>query len=451
MTSDLTQGSIAKHLRQLAIPAATGFFFHTMFNVTDTYFAGKVSTDALAALSLTFPIFFMIISIGAGMSEAVTAVVGNALGSGNHTRAKQVVWHAFIVGAFLSCTLTLIGVFIAPYLMQKLGASGAYLDVSLEYILTLLWASLFFIFSYFLNAMLTAIGDLKSFRNILIVAFFLNILLDYWFVYGGWGLEPLGVRGIAFSTAVTEAMSMFYLGYKLKKSILLQEMPIFTYRRSIVTELIKQGIPPTVNLLLMSTGIFIVTYFAAFYGKDVVAGMGIGMRVEQIALMPALGISISVLALVAQNHGAKAFDRIDKTIEVAVAYAAILSLIGMLLLSFEAPFLVSLFSDDTHVIKEGIIYTQIAALALFGYVLIFTYLSVLQGIEKPSMLLYISLARQIILPLILFTLFTTLAMPVDSLWWGITAIVWCSAAFLYLYTKKVLKKVRHQSSKPHLI
>ncbi len=442
MTHDLTQGSIAHHLRQLAIPAAIGFFFHTMFNVTDTYFAGKVSSDALAALSLTFPIFFMIIAIGAGMSEAVTALVGNRLGAKEHTQARQIVWHAFILGLFLSLTLTTIGVFIAPFLMQELGATGAYLQVSLDYILTLLFASLFFIFSYFINALLSAIGDLKSFRNILIMAFFLNIILDYWFVYGGLGVDPLGVKGIAFATVITEALSMFYLLYRLKISILLHDMPTFSFDKNIIKELLKQGLPPTVNLLLMAAGIFLITYFASTFGKEVVAGMGIGMRVEQIALMPALGISMSVLSIVSQNHGAKAFERIDETLKTAVKYAFYLSLVGMIIIGFEADYLVSLFTTDEKVIIEGVLYTQVAAFALFAYVLIFTYLSLLQGIQKPAMLLYISIGRQIILPLTVFSILVFFKLGIFSIWVAIAAITWAAAFFAMWYAKKSLAKIR---------
>jgi len=442
MHTDLTQGPIISHVRQLAIPAAIGFFFHTMFNVTDTYFAGKVSTDALAALSLTFPIFFMIISIGAGMSEAVTTLIGNALGSKDHQKAKQIVWHAFLMGAILSLTLTSIGITVAPYLMQHLGASGNYLHVSLDYILTLLWAGLFFIFSYFINAMLSAIGDLRSFRNILIISFFINIVLDYWFVYGGLGISPLGVKGIAVATVITEALGMIYLAYKLKISLLLHDMPKFQYDRSIIVNLIKQGIPPTANLLLMAGGIFIITYFASQYGKDAIAGMGIGMRVEQIALMPALGLSMSVLSVVSQNNGANAFGRIDETIRVALKDAFYLSIVGILLLGFQAEFLVSLFTSDTVVISQGVIYTEIAAAALFGYVLIFTYLSLLQGIQRPAMLFYISVTRQIILPIIIFNILIYFSLDIDALWWALTTIVWASALFVIWYARRSLTEVR---------
>lgn len=445
MTHDLTQGSISKHLRNLAIPAAIGFFFHTMFNVTDTYFAGKVSTDALAALSLTFPIFFMIISIGAGMSQAVTAIVGNIIGTKDYMKARQIVWHAFVLGGILSVILSSIGVLVAPFLMDYLGATGNYLKVSLDYILTLLFACVFFIFSYFINALLSSVGDLKSFRNILIIAFFLNIFLDYWFVYGGLGLEPQGVKGIAYATVITEAISMCYLGYRLRKSVLFHDMPKFIFDFSTIKEMLKQGIPPTVNLLLMAAGIFIITYFAASYGKDVIAGMGVGIRVEQIALMPALGISMSVLSLVSQNNGAKDFSRVEKTLNTAMRYAFFLSVIGVAFMALGAEFFVSLFTQDLNVIAQGALYTKISAIALFGYIIIFIYLSLLQGIERPAMLLYISISRQIVLPLIFFSSLIMMQMPIAYMWWVLTLIVWMSALFAMWYGKRSLKDVKSKA------
>lgn len=445
MEADLTQGSVAKHLKDLAIPASIGFFFHTMFNVTDTYFAGQISTDALAALSLTFPIFFMIISVAAGMSEAVTSMIGNALGEKDKNSAQQILWHALGLALFLSLILTTIGIFITPYLMQQLGAEGIYLEVSLSYISTLLWGSLFFILTYFINAMLSAVGDLKAFRNILIVAFFINIVLNYWFVSGGIGLEPMGIKGIALATVIIEAISMGYLMYRLSKTSLIKEMATFKFDTKIITKMISQGLPPTFNLLLMAVGVFVITYFAALYGKDAVAGMGIGMRVEQIALMPAIGISMSVLSIIARNNGAKAYDRIDETLRVAVNYAFIISLIGMGLLYFEAEFFVALFTKNNAVLLEGIHYTQIAALGLFGYVLIFTYIALLQGIQRPMMLLYIALARQIVLPIVVFSLLAYFQLGITSLWWAIAAITWSAALFVIGYSKRQLKEVKNRS------
>ena len=94
MTSDLTTAPIPLLIRRLAIPAGTGFFFNTMFNVVDTWYGGRLSTTALAAMSLCFPVFFIILSIGSGVSTGATALIGNALGRGEHDEARQFVLQA---------------------------------------------------------------------------------------------------------------------------------------------------------------------------------------------------------------------------------------------------------------------------------------------------------------------------------------------------------------------
>ncbi len=145
MHIDLTQGDIGKHIKTLAIPASIGFFFHTMFNVTDTWFAGTISTQALAALSLSFPIFFMIVAIAGGMSEAVTALVGNALGKGEMAKAQHIAQNALVLAAVLSMVLTLIGYISAPFLMRQLGAEDAYLAEALGYINIIIYGAAFFV------------------------------------------------------------------------------------------------------------------------------------------------------------------------------------------------------------------------------------------------------------------------------------------------------------------
>ncbi|HQT37284.1 MAG: MATE family efflux transporter, partial [Campylobacterales bacterium 16-40-21] len=195
MDMDLTQGDIKTQIKKLSIPASIGFFFHTMYNVTDTYFAGQISTQALSALTLSFSLFFMMIAIAGGMSEAVTALVGNALGKKDRPMAVHIALNSLVFALFLSFVLTIVGVLSTPYLMSLLGAHGFYLEESLDYINVILYGSVFFVFAFFINALLNAVGDTVSFRNILIVSAFLNVGLDYWFVYGGLGIEPLGVSG----------------------------------------------------------------------------------------------------------------------------------------------------------------------------------------------------------------------------------------------------------------
>lgn len=441
MNLDLTQGDIKEQIRKLAIPASVGFFFHTMYNVTDTYFAGLISTQALSALTLSFSIFFMMIAFAGGMSEAVTAMVGNALGKKNKEEATHITLNALLFAFCLSVVLTLIGVLSTPFLMKTLGAEGAYLNESLAYINLILYGSVFFVFSFFINALLNSVGDTVSFRNILIFSSIINIALDYWFVFGGLGLKPLGVSGISLATVLTELITMVYLFYKLLKTPLLEGKETFLFDIKVFKELIKQGFPPSMNMVLMATGIFIITYFAAPFGKEVIAAYGIGMRIEQIIIMPTIGLNVAVLAIVSQNNGAQLFSRIHESVKVALYYGGILSLIGMILLLLGAEAFMSFFTQDIKVIEEGALYLRIEAFILFSFVIIFVHLAMLQGIEKPGFIFYISIFRQILAPIALLAVFAYLGLGLIWIWLGIAFIVTFSAVITWIYARRKLGKL----------
>ena len=441
MHIDLTQDDIKVQIKKLAIPASVGFFFHTMFNVTDTYFAGLISTQALSALTLSFSIFFMMIAFAGGMSEAATALVGNALGKKDNAKATHIALNALVFAFFLSFVLTLIGVSTSSWLMSLLGAEGGYLEESLAYINIILYGSVFFVFSFFINALLNSVGDTVSFRNILIFSSVLNIGLDYWFVFGGLGIMPMGVSGIALSTVIAEIITMLYLFYKLSKTPLLDSYSAFYFDKVVLRELLKQGFPPSTNMVLMATGIFIITYFAAPFGKEAVAAFGIGMRVEQIILMPSIGLNVAVLAIVSQNNGALQFERIHQTLRTSLYYGGIVSVIGMVLLLGGAEVWMGLFSEDANVIKEGALYLRIEAFILFPFVIIFVHLAMLQGIEKPNFIFYISIFRQIVAPLVLLSLVAYFALDLVWIWLSIAFIVTFSALITYSYSINKLKEV----------
>ena len=444
MQIDLTKGSIPAHIRTLAVPASIGFFFHTMFNVTDTYFAGLISTQALAALSLSFPIFFIIVSVAGGMSEAITAVVGNALGKGDKAQAQHIAQNALLFGAMLAVALTLGGYVSAPYLMMALGAEGDYLAEALGYINVIIYGTGLFVFTFFINAMLNAVGDTVSFRNILIVAAMLNVVLDYWFVKGGFGVSPMGMEGIALATVIIEALSMAYLWYRLSGKPFFDDMCEFRYDKKVITELISQGVPPSLNLALMAVGIYIITFFAAPFGQEVVAAYGIGMRIEQIILMPVIGLNVAVLAIVAQNNGAFHHKRIYETVSKALSYGALMALTGGLILLGASEIVMGFFTDDPKVISEGVTYLRIEALIIYPFVMIYTYLAMLQGIKRPKFILYISLARQVVAPLIVLGILAWMEFPVVSIWLGIAAIVTLSALVTRWYAKKALDELEHR-------
>ena len=441
MSSDLTKGCIKKHLRSIAIPSSIGYFFHTMFNVTDTFFAGEISTQALASLSLTFSIFFIIIAVAGGMSQGATALIGNAIGERKIDNVKMIILHILFFAISITITITTIGLLSAPFLMQILGATDEYLKEALSYINIILFGAIFYVGVFFTNALLTSLGNTKAFRNFLVIGFFLNIILDFWFIKGGFGLEPMGVRGIAYATIIIEFLGFVYLFGVLKKTYLLQDLPTFKFDINIIFSFFKQGTPPTINMLLMALGMFIITYYISDFGQHVVAAYGIAIRIEQIFLLPSIGINVAVLAIVSQNNGAELYNRVKESVVYAQKVGFILWILGMLSLFTFGEFLMKLFTDDVQVIQTGLEYLYAAATSLYAYMLVFINISFLQGIKKPALLIYLSLFRQLLVPVIIFSIFAYYKLSLSFYWWGIVSFIWLSALFIVWYAKHKFKEI----------
>jgi putative MATE family efflux protein len=441
MTSDLTSAPIPQLVRRLAIPAGTGFFFNTMFNVVDTWYGGRLSTSALAAMSLCFPVFFLILSIGSGVSTGATALIGNALGRKDHDEARRYLSQSLSFALIHALLLAAAGLALAPRIFTLMGARGEYLAHALSYMNVIFAGSPFFLLNFVMNAILNSHGNTMAYRNFLIVGFFLNLFLDPWFMYGGAGFPALGLAGIALATVLIQCLGVFYLFGQLSRT---GSMPSFRFadlrpRWSYFRELSRQGFPSAMNMMTVSLGIFIITWFVGRFGEQAVAAYGIGTRIEQIALLPVMGLNISTLALTAQNFGAKRIDRIRETVRVSLRYGVLLALTGTAAALLFRSELMGIFTNDSSVIATGAGFLAVEAYVLPAYVLLYISVSAMQGIKMPMFGLIIGLYRQIAGPAFVFHLFTTvMGLGLLGIWWGIFGITWSAALIVVIYVSRTL-------------
>src|SRR5512137_1521254 len=218
MTSDLTTAPVASLIRRLAVPAGTGFFFNTMFNVVDIWYGGRISTTALAAMSLSFPVFFILLAIGTGVSTGATALVGNALGRGDHAEARGYVLQSLSFALLHALGLSAAGLLLLPSVFAFMGARGEYLSLALSYMNVIYAGATFFLLNFVMSAILNAHGNTRVYRDLLIGGFFLNLLLDPWFMYGGLGVPAMGLAGIALATVLIQCSGNFYLFSQLSRT-----------------------------------------------------------------------------------------------------------------------------------------------------------------------------------------------------------------------------------------
>ncbi|MFW5879612.1 MAG: MATE family efflux transporter [bacterium] len=435
----LTKDPIPSLIKKIAIPASVGMFFNTMYNVTDTYFAGLLSTEAIAALSLSFPIFFIIMAVGIGMSQGINSLIANALGENNKAKAKRYAKQSFTFAIFISIGLTIIGLVVSPFLFQLLGAQGSYLNTSLEYMNIILLGTVFWLLTFVVNGVLSAQGDTKTYRNALIAGAILNVALNPLFMF----TFNLGVAGIALATTLIVFLELVYLIFVAIKT------PVFNFKKphefklkkKTVKEMLEQGIPATANMGMVALGIFIITYFISDFGQSAVAAYGVSTRIEQIFLLPTIGLNMAALSLVGQNNGARKMGRVMESYKTLIKYGVYLMIVFGVVLYFTRTFLLGIFTEDQDVVLIGSQYLQIASFILFVYPILFVSTSTMLGLKKPIVSVWINVYRQIIGAAIIFWLLAyVFGLGVYGIWIGVAITTVSSAAFSVWYVLNLIKK-----------
>jgi len=445
--NDLTTAPVPELIRRLTLPASIGFFFNTMYNVVDTYFAGQLSTEALAALALSFPVFFTLISMGSGFASGTSALIGNALGAGNRREAALTASQGLLMSTLVSVLMMTVGHLTVESLFRLLGASGDYLKICLDYMQIILVGAFLPMTGFMLNGILNAQGDMTSYRNFLIGATLLNIVLDPWLMFGGLGVPALGIKGLALATLIAQFLGLGYMGWRTRKTGLLWRSQGARWRPDwkVLRAISGQGIPASLNMMTVALGIFVITWFLSRFNAGTVAAYGVATRIEQIVLMPAIGLNVATLSLVAQNSGAGRYGRVRSVVRTALAYGAVITGIGSVLLWFGADFLMGLFTADEAVIAIGGHYLRIAAFIEYAYILLFVNTSALQGLKMPAFALWIGLYRQIAAPGLVFWLTTQVFdWGLDGVWWGVFGITWSAALAAVWYARRQVDRLAEQ-------
>jgi putative MATE family efflux protein len=428
----LTTDPIAQLTWRIAVPMSVGMFFNTMYNVVDTLCAGWLGTEALAALSLSFPVFFVVLAIGSGLSQGTTALLANALGAGDRPEARRVFAQSVVFAIAAGAVLTVAGWVSAPWLFRQLGADGVYLQTVLAYMNVILAGTIFILLPMVVNAALAAKGHTRPYRNFLFAGFVANLLLNPALMWGWLVLPPLGVSGIALATVLVQAGGAVFLWRVAMADELTHGLGWPDYRPdpTVLRQIAGQAVPAALNMLTIALGVFVITWFVQHFGKEAVAAFGIATRIEQIVLMPVIGLNAAVLSIVGQNHGAGLAHRVREAWKMNVQFGAAAMVIGGLLVWLLRDVAMGLFTSDAAVLGYGGNYLLTAACTLSAYPILFVTVFAMQGIKRPAFGLWIGLFRQIAAPLLVFHgLAFGLGWGQWGVWWGICLVTWSAALF----------------------
>lgn len=264
----------------------------------------------------------------------------------------------------------------------------------------------------------------------------------------GW-FEGMGIAGVAWATVSIQFVSMLYMAYVLHARGILALCVWRGWRPHwhVIRDIFTIAIPASLSMVTVAIGIFIINAFLKEFGTNVMAVYGVGTRIEQIVLLPTIGLSIGASAIIAQNNGAKNFARVRQAYKLALLFGSIAVLPLAILIWIFSDWLYPLFINDTDpavtadILRLGRQYTNMVIGLFWGYIVLFVTVGALQSVKKPMFGLWIGLARQIVLPLIVFTLMIRAGGDYLSIWWSIFAIVWASAVVSMLYGWSVFRRL----------
>ncbi len=433
-----TTDPIPSLIRKIAIPAGTGMLFQTLFNVVDTWYAGLISTEALAALAVSFPVFFIVIALMVGIGHGASALIANAIGEEAPARACRLWGQALILAVITGVVVALYGLFFADPLFRLAGTDGESRDLARTYLIPILIFAFLFLLVAVCNGLLSAQGDTRSFRNALIAGAILNVFLNPILMFGPGPLPAFGVLGIALATIIIQALQFAYLWHRCRQSDLGRHFRLTSLKPDIeaMIWLLKQTVPVTGQMLTTGIGLFAITFFMGRHGETAIAAYGIALRIEQLAMLPMVGLNTAALTLVGQNVGAGKMARVTAAAWAVLGYGMVLMLLGAALVWLARADLMALFTDDQDVIRLGAAYLAVAVLNFKAYALLAIGSGILQGMKRPVFALLIGFFRHIIGPMtVLWLLDPVLGYGLPGIYWGIFAVAWIGALTTLLYLR----------------
>ena len=439
---NLIKEPISSFLKKIAIPASVATLFQTLFNIVDTFFAGKISSEALSALAKSFPIYFILIAASVGVTVGGTSLIANSIGEKNKENILRYFGQTIIYGIVLSVLVTIIGLFFASDIFILMGSSLKVMNLGLEYTNVIFSGSIIFISVVALNSLLHAEGDTKTFRNVLILSFFLNIFLNPLFIFGFGPIPAMGMTGIGIATIICQIIAFLLLLNKIIKSKTIKKISLkyFYPNISFLEKIFYQSAPISAALFMISIGNFIILAYISRYGEPAVAGYGSATRFEQILLLPVLGLNTAIISIVGQNFGANEYLRVKQSYYQAIAYGTIIMIIAGSIVFFSADKIVSFFTNDVVVINYGTAYLKISALIFPAYPIYFISNGFFMALKKASYAMNLNIIRNVLLPIptIFFAIF--IGGSFKNFFWSYCLFNWIFAALLLFFVITYIKK-----------
>lgn len=431
-------------LIRLSVPSIIAMAIQALYNVVDSIYVGRVSTEALSALSLAFPIQIILIGIGVGTGVGASSLISRRLGENKHHKAVNAAEHSIMLSIAYGLIIAVLGYLFSDEILQLFTEQKNIIKMGSEYIRIILIGSIAMFFPMISNNILRGEGNTFTPMIAMLIGSILNIIFDPFLIYGLWIFPEMGVAGAAIATVTARIISGSFLIYILlfsKKNELNISLKDFSFDFKIIKDIYIVGFPAMVMQFLASFMLGGMNRILAGFGSTAIAAAGIYFRLQSFIFMPVFGLNQGYMPIMGYNYGHNKSMRMKKVFKAALIVAFIFTTTGFIIFQTIPENLIKMFNNDPLLIKIGTNALKKISIAfpIIGPAIIISTTFQALGNGFPS--LFFSFLRQIIvlLPVMYFLgayyglEFLWFAFPISEVVNIIPATIWLHFKFKKIY------------------
>lgn len=438
----ILNGNMMQAILSIAIPVVINSFLQTMYNLTDTYWLGKIGTEQLAAINLVSPVQSIILNFGAGITVAGSVLIAQYIGARDDDNAKSMANQIFACGMIFACICASLCFLFTPSIVGWLGADGNILQYGITYLrIVVLDMPLLFTINIF-SATNQAQGDTLRPMLLNLLGIIINMILDPLFMI----VLDWNIAGAALATLLAKAPSALIAFYSLnrKSNTIHLDLKHLKFEKDKMSSILRVGLPTAIGGSTMQLGFLLMSKNVYAYGTAAMAAYGIGNKVNGLITLPSNGIGSAVSTIVGQNVGANQYNRAKQGYQLSMRISVIFLFIGGMILS-RTPIstaIVSIFSDDASVIAMAADFLSIMAFCCWTNGIYNSTIGLFQGTGHTEVTMLVDASRLWIFRfLTLFICEVVFNMGVRSIWYCVVVSNAISSAILYvLYRMNIWRK-----------
>lgn len=426
-------------LMSMAFPMMITMLVNSLYNIVDSMFVAKISEDAMAALSLVYPVQNLIISIAVGFGVGMNAMIALFLGAGEKDRADAAATQGLVLNLIHGVVLSIAGIAIIPGFLRMFTEDEPVIQMGCDYGFIVFSFSVIIMASVTFEKLYQAIGKMVLTMAAMLSGCIVNIILDPVMIFGLGPVPAMGIQGAAWATGIGQTVTLlvFVIAYVRYPITVTLKRKYMKPEKGICTRFYAIGIPATLNMALPSLLVSVLNGILAGFSQSYVVVLGVYYKLQSFLYLPANGIVQGMRPLISYNYGAKEGKRVRKIYRTALGLIAAIMGTGTLLCQGIPGVLIGLFTENAETITAGTTALRVICMGFVVSAVSVTTAGALEAFGKGLQSFVISLLRYVIIMIPAAFLLSRVLGP-SGVWHGfwIAELLTALAAF-GIYKKEV--------------